>query len=311
MKLIAPDYYPQFRCIADKCRHSCCIGWEIDIDPDKLDRYLTLPGPLGDRLRRSISLEGEPHFILDAQERCPFLNQQGLCDLILELGEESLCGICRDHPRFRNELPGRVETGLGLCCEEAARLILGRDKPMRLVCTGTADCEDEYVALRDRAVRLLQNPMVSLQFRADSLLALLETGLPPVSMDRWAGLLLELERLEDAWTVRLEQLRDGWREELLAPFEAQMKGRQEEYSRFMVYLLYRHLANAASEADLAARGAFAVWGWQLLRALGALQYARTGAFDFEDQVELARLFSAELEYSDENLYILLDALCDA
>ena len=33
MKIIAPNYYPAFRCIADKCRHSCCIGWEIDIDP--------------------------------------------------------------------------------------------------------------------------------------------------------------------------------------------------------------------------------------------------------------------------------------
>ena len=32
MKLIAPDYYNKFSCIADKCRHSCCVGWEIDID---------------------------------------------------------------------------------------------------------------------------------------------------------------------------------------------------------------------------------------------------------------------------------------
>ena len=122
-------------------------------------------------------------------------------------------------------------------------------------------------------------------------------------------LLLELERLEEAWTVRLEQLRDGWRDSLLAPFRAHMGARWEEYQRFTVYLLYRHLANAASDTDLAARAAFAVWGTQLLQALGALQYARTGDFTFGDQVELARLFSAELEYSDENLYILLDALC--
>ena len=27
-----PDYYPLFHCIADRCRHNCCIGWEIDID---------------------------------------------------------------------------------------------------------------------------------------------------------------------------------------------------------------------------------------------------------------------------------------
>ena len=34
MRIIAPDYYREFHCIADKCRHSCCIGWEIDIDAD-------------------------------------------------------------------------------------------------------------------------------------------------------------------------------------------------------------------------------------------------------------------------------------
>ena len=32
MQIIVPDYYKEFSCIADHCRHSCCIGWEIDID---------------------------------------------------------------------------------------------------------------------------------------------------------------------------------------------------------------------------------------------------------------------------------------
>ena len=27
-----PDYYKEFQCIADQCEHSCCIGWEIDVD---------------------------------------------------------------------------------------------------------------------------------------------------------------------------------------------------------------------------------------------------------------------------------------
>ena len=306
---VFPDYYDRFQCTAGDCRHSCCIGWEIDVDPDKLQYYLTLPGPLGDRLRANISLEGDPHFILDDRERCPFLNQNGLCDLILELGQDSLCGICRDHPRFRNELPGRVETGLGLCCEEAARLILGQQTPSRLVLRGRPECRDDYIDLRDQALTLLRNTGLSLDFCTDAILESLEASLPAVTMNRWAGLLLELEQLDPAWTGRLEALKTGWRESLLAPFDAHMASRQMEYRQFLIYLIYRHLANAGSDTDLAARGAFAVFGWQLLRALGAMEYARTGKFDFEGQVELARLFSAELEYSDENLYILLDALC--
>ena len=123
MQKIFPNYYKKFKCIADKCRHSCCIGWEIDVDEDTLDYYNTLDSELGDRIRKSI--EGDtPHFALGEGERCPFLNTRGLCDIISELGEGGLCDICRLHPRFCNFYDGFTEIGLGLCCEEAARIVL-------------------------------------------------------------------------------------------------------------------------------------------------------------------------------------------
>ena len=39
MKEVFPNYYKKFKCIADKCKHNCCIGWEIDIDNDTLEFY--------------------------------------------------------------------------------------------------------------------------------------------------------------------------------------------------------------------------------------------------------------------------------
>ncbi|MGN1020623.1 MAG: flagellin lysine-N-methylase, partial [Aristaeellaceae bacterium] len=100
MKLIAPAYYPRFRCLAGACRHTCCRGWEIDVDDEALARYGQVDGPLGDKLRRAIDREGDtPHFRLDGQENCPFLTGEGLCELILRLGEDSLCQVCADHPR--------------------------------------------------------------------------------------------------------------------------------------------------------------------------------------------------------------------
>ena len=39
MKYYLPDYYEEFKCIAQKCKHSCCVGWEIDIDDDTLAYY--------------------------------------------------------------------------------------------------------------------------------------------------------------------------------------------------------------------------------------------------------------------------------
>ena len=51
MKLFAPDYYKYFSCIADKCGHSCCVGWEIDIDADTLEYYRSVKGTLGKRMK--------------------------------------------------------------------------------------------------------------------------------------------------------------------------------------------------------------------------------------------------------------------
>ena len=109
MKTYAPDYYGKFKCIADKCKHSCCVGWEIDIDEESLERYNLIEGEFGERIRKNIAYNAEsPHFITDESEKCPFLNRYGLCDMITELGEESLCEICAVHPRFRNFFSDRV-----------------------------------------------------------------------------------------------------------------------------------------------------------------------------------------------------------
>lgn len=140
MKIICPDYYDQFRCIASACRHSCCEGWEIDIDRESAERYEKVPGTIGDRLRESMepapdderSDENYAHFRLLPGDRCPFLNGDNLCDLIINLGESSLCQICTDHPRFRNFWNDRIEMGLGLACEEAARIILTQPETMKL-----------------------------------------------------------------------------------------------------------------------------------------------------------------------------------
>ena len=146
MKLIAPEYYTKFHCIADKCRHSCCVGWEIAIDPDKLVYYRSIEGEFGARLQKGIAeADDAAQFILDEEERCPFLNRTGLCDMIMALGEDALCQICRDHPRFRNFYADRTEIGLGLCCEAAGELILSQQEKLTLITLeddGAADLPD-------------------------------------------------------------------------------------------------------------------------------------------------------------------------
>ena len=121
MLLRIPDFYDSFHCIADKCTDTCCVGWEIDIDNNSLKKYAAVKGDFGDRLRQNIE---DAHFKLLEGDRCPFLRQDGLCDMICHLGESSLCDICREHPRFVEVYGDIMEKGIGLCCEEAVRLLL-------------------------------------------------------------------------------------------------------------------------------------------------------------------------------------------
>ena len=52
-----PDYFSEFSCIAGDCKDSCCLGWEIDIDEDSYEYYQTLPGEVGERLRKGIDFD--------------------------------------------------------------------------------------------------------------------------------------------------------------------------------------------------------------------------------------------------------------
>ena len=301
MKLIAPDTYPEFCCIADRCRHSCCIGWEIDVDPDKREEYRSVPGEFGARLNAAIDDSGETAcFRLGADERCPMLNKSGLCDLITELGEGALCQICADHPRFRSFFSDRTEAGLGLCCEEAARLILTREKPMGLIvleddgCDEPLDGEDEaLLAIRDTLWGVLADDATPLPEQLDELLRLGGLGIPELC---WPEIYRDLERLDPAWDKALDTLTG-----LSAEPPAELA---HAFRRFCEYLLFRHLPGALEDEDVPGRVAFCVLSTRVLMALCAAKPGCTMA----DCIEFARMYSAEIEYSEENVTALLDAL---
>ena len=133
MKIYIPEYYNHFKCIAEKCRDNCCIGWGIDIDESSLEKYKNLKNPEGERIRSTIDFTDGASFITDGQGRCKNLDERGLCRIISTLGEGYLCQICRDHPRYFNCEFGRCEGGLGLACEEAARMIFSLHKLPEIV----------------------------------------------------------------------------------------------------------------------------------------------------------------------------------
>ncbi len=304
MKTIVPDYYADFACIAGKCRHSCCIGWEIDIDEESLARFRAHTGALQGRFARDIQEDDEgAHFILRQHERCPFLNRENLCDIILEMGEESLCQICADHPRFRNFLSDRTEMGLGLCCEEAARMILSRVEKARLVVwedDGFADILDEDEAeilrARDECIALAQNRDLSIEQRLKQLC-------PIENIGEWAQELLGLERLDEGWTKRLTRLAAQEHGFLENAEKLPEKLLEIPLEQLLVVFLYRHVAAAVEDGLLRQRVALCA----LLTRIVAGIWRQEGG-GIETLCDIARMCSSEIEYSQENLDAILNAL---
>ena len=301
MKEIRPDYYEAFCCTADACRHTCCRGWEINIDENTLAFYRALPGELGDRLRQQIGTDedGTAPFRLCADESCPFLNERNLCELIPALGKEHLCQICTDHPRFRNFFSDRTEIGLGLCCEEAARLILTKREKTCLQETGEEALlpeEQEIISLRDRLITLMQDRSKPICARYDAILDEVQGKRPALTDAQWADFLYRLERLEPAWEQRLDSLRSGCVADItLEPIAEE---------QLCVYFLYRHLAGAVYDGDLSGRAVFAVISCELIREL----WLAEGSGSIELLIEIARQYSSEIEYSEENLCNMLDLI---
>lgn len=293
MKLMAPDYYPAFRCIAGNCRHSCCIGWEIDVDEASMERFSQVQGELGQRLRENIDRENGC-FILGEGERCPFLNKEGLCDLIIGLGEDCLCQICADHPRFRNFLSDRTEIGLGLCCEAAAELILHRQEPMGFITLeddgGDEEPDAAFLAFREKLLALAQNRALPVEQRVKNILAACGVAME-VDYPHWQRFLGQLERLDDAWLDVLARLSE--------PQQVVESCWEIPLEQLLCYLLFRHLAGALEDGDVQGRVAYCCLMWYLLR-----QMLRN------DLPEIARLYSSEIEYSDENMEAILEEIND-
>lgn len=114
--------YNQFKCIADKCPDTCCAGWAIVIDEKTLESYKDMPGEAGEYVRDKVDFED--NIYKRHGERCAFLNDCNLCDLIINQGEDKLCKTCTRYPRHFEEYGDLVEAALSMSCPVAAGLII-------------------------------------------------------------------------------------------------------------------------------------------------------------------------------------------
>lgn len=277
LRHLQPDFYESFRCRASACRHSCCKGWEIDIDENTLELYQNLSGEWREKMDAAIVCDDSgAHFRLTEDERCPFLRQDGLCELICTFGEDALCDICALHPRFY-EVAGSYElAGLGLSCEAVCDLLLADEGELTLGCEETGEKITLSALLKGLGC---ENAEGALRFT------------PTENLD---GVLLHLEQTEPidaAWTEELGILREAVKN---GPAPELPTG--PRYDRMLQYIVYRSIEHAESA------------GWRAM-----LRYAREGVsfVALQDALygtdpEHLRRWSEQIEYSTENVDLLLN-----
>ena len=308
MKIYAPSYYGKFKCIADKCKHSCCVGWEIDIDDESLERYKRIEGEFGELVRKNISFDADcPRFITDDSEKCPFLNSCGLCDMIIELGKDALCEICAAHPRYRNFFSDRVEIGLGLCCEAVAEIVLSeRDKVVYTEQDESDDFEEEFdedeiefFAERDRILEIIQDRSMPVFERIDKVQEMLGFSFLNASAETVARYFVPLEYMNEDFGCRLFKVFmlnnvTDVKEEWEIPLE-----------QLAVYFIMRHTADGLYGGDIPERVAFCALCVEAVYRVCVDRMKEEGLPFFDALCDTARLFSSEIEYSADNTEALI------
>ncbi len=310
MKTLAPSYYPRFSCIAGKCRHSCCIGWEIGIDDESYQRFSSIDGGSGKILNKIKRSHGEFVFKTDKNGRCPFLNNEGLCDLIIEYGESVLCPICQDHPRFRSFYENFTEIGLGLSCEEAAKIVLTDKSPFSLIPLSddgktdspTSD-EEEMLSIRLEMISLLEDEFRPIEKRIRALFDLAECDMDALDFDEISGFLLSLERLDASRDLLINSVRG-------IPPACLPNEIQRTLKNLCVYFIYRHMPRALSDGDLFGAMLLSSFLCFLAWQIFARAYAKNDSLSLSSMISIARILSGELEYSDENLDRITDEMLD-
>ncbi|MGM9581950.1 MAG: flagellin lysine-N-methylase [Anaerovibrio sp.] len=293
MITIVPDFYDQFSCKAGSCQHTCCQGWEIGIDEPTLYRYEKIKGEIGDKIRQSIIIrDGIFIFQLTDDDRCPLLQDDGLCQIIRTLGPKKLCKVCAMHPRFFVYTDELELAGLGLCCEKTCELLLERDTPLRFCIEGTDETMDFFELLkmtdiakylpRDCASQAMSILHATSSLTVSQILRIMELT-EPIN-DSWCQLLAKIRQEATAGKLTLP------------PLETWPHDQQQAYDRICQYILYRRLPRLRRWhfdhlADYAKMNTTFIY----------LAAAVTG-----DLPESLRLWSAQIEYDTDNVEIILE-----
>ena len=277
---IDAEIYSEFKCKADKCKHSCCKGWEIDIDEDTLLYYKSLDAELGNEIRRNIHEGEDTFFKLTDDKKCPFLKDDGLCKIIEELGEDALCDICRLHPRFFVEINDYSLAGVGLSCEKASELLFEKKSLNFIICDS-----QKTISFQE----LLK--MLEIDISQDYLNL---TNIIPQYLDE-----AKIKKILDIFCIT-EPIDSNWKNEVLLIkryYKEYLNNLDiKKYEFIYQYILFRQLELTLNH------GIKKIIDYAVYSIIFIMFYERL----YHDDIEAVRRWSEQIEYNEDNIEIILN-----
>lgn len=280
--------------------------------------------------------------------RCPFLNEKNLCDIYTELGEKALCKVCSEYPRFKLDFENIRERGLSLSCEVVGDLVFRRKDKVCILEkkvdeeSSTEDGETFFTKeieevrnkvldiLRDREKTIFDRMLSTIFYvaRAQEMLNLEEIEVENLEetvtyedeifedfdfasfYDEILYILEGMEVLDEEWEKAFYAIKEGFSKE---KSEVLSRGLEVEKSelwleQLMVYFVFRYFMKAVYDADLFSKLVFILFGFFVIRMMMAVSFHEKGRLEVEDMIDIVRIYSKEVEHSEENIAYLMEEI---
>lgn len=268
MKIVKPTFYKNFMCIAGDCPDSCCQGWEVDADSDSLEYYKTLDNSLEIKKRIDFVLSKDEFdntiFTLAPKKRCPFLNDENLCDMHIAIGGEHTPYTCRTFPRFIYDFGATREIGISFSCPVASDMMYNTesfdfetDINSDLPTLNDIDAEKYFLLYKGRteAYKIAKDKNKSIRERLNDLLdlgVLLQEKLFPYDEGgddiAFFDVFKNPELINPEWKEKVEN------------FSLKQVSDTQSNENILMYFLYKYLMQAVYDDDALSKIKMAVLG---------------------------------------------------
>lgn len=296
MKVIKPVFYKNFKCIAGECPDSCCQGWEVDADEQSLEFYKTLDSKLEIKQRIDRVLDRDEFdnviFTLAPKKRCPFLNDENLCDMHIAIGGEHTPFTCQNFPRFTYDFGGTREKGMSFSCPVASDMMYSlqsfdfeEEQNSDLPTLNDIDAQLYFSLLKGRkhAYEIAKDKSLSISDRLIKLLDFSSELQNDIESYQEGGDDISFLEIFD----NPELINKQWQEKVSIPNFKQIENNQAN-ENIIMYFLYKYFLQAVYDNDVLSKVKMAV--------IGVMVHTYFG----EDSWTI-HLWSKETEHSQYNM----------